>query len=42
MRLDKAINDRILEPSIYIGVKDFYVSKYKYEAMDIQETVFFK
>lgn len=35
MRLDKAIKDRILAPSIYVGVKDFYVSKYKYEAMEI-------
>ena len=35
MRLDKSIKDRILEPQIYIGVKDYYINKYKYEAMDI-------
>lgn len=41
MRLDKSIKDRILEPEIYIGVKDFYMNKYKYEAMEIQATEFY-
>ena len=42
MRLDKVLKDKILEPSIYVGVKDFFDAKLKYDAMDIQETDFFK
>lgn len=35
MKLDKSIKDRVLIPSIYFGVKDFYDNKYKFAAMDI-------
>lgn len=42
MRLDKVLKDKILEPSIYVGVKDFFDAKLKYDAMDIQEVEFFK
>ena len=37
MKLDKSIKERVLIPSIYFGVKDFYDQKYKYDAMEIQE-----
>lgn len=42
MRLDKVLKDKILEPTIFVGVKDFYDTKLKYDAMDIQENEFFK
>ena len=42
MRLDKSVKDRILAPSIYIGVKEFYLNKHNKEAMNIQKCEFFQ
>ena len=42
MKLDKCIKDRVLIPSIYFGVKDFYDNKYKFDAMEVQESEYFK
>lgn len=42
MKLDKALKDKVVIPSIYFGVKDFYDQKYKFDAMEIQNSDFFK
>lgn len=42
MKLDKTIKDKVVIPSIYFGVKDFYDQKYKLDAMDIQNSEFFQ
>lgn len=41
MSLDKSRKDKILEPSIYQGVKDFYEVKLKYNAGDVQDSEYF-
>ena len=42
MKLDKTIKDKVVIPSIYFGVKDFYDQKYKHDPMEIQNNEFFQ
>ena len=42
MKLDKAVKDRVLLPSIYQGVQEFTELKYKNDAIDVQEQEYFQ
>ena len=41
MRLDQAVKDTVLIPSVYIGVQDFFEKKYTQDAISVQNEEFF-
>ena len=42
MKLEKAVKDNVLLPSIYIGVQDFFEKKYTLDAISVQKEEFFQ